>query len=724
MTAHLGAEGEELQMGPRPTLEVLGVIEEALARHPVFADSTYILGQLQSALQRRLRAISARLPIAGQLLDTMSDAKNGALDHVIGDTVVRCAILHAHTQVETDRPHGLPLPDCEEVFAETIRRLQQGKFSTTLDDGSLPRLGPESYHGWIWNEAHSGDIFGRSFRYLVRERYGAVPRTATNDEIAVLEKGAQLLSDLTPLLAPSALRHVHLTACVPDAGGWTGTASGSQFLLGGTIFIGQALYGPWCVAEHLLHESMHQKLYDFRQGHSVQELELEFGPEREGTPRVCSPWNPQRLNRANEWDVNRVFAAFHVYVYLAHLAMVAEQRASELEDRYGTFQSMIASSTAFERAHYLGEKLKEQCWDHVGPAGKRLADWLLSVLECLNPTPPAKGAYIHLYLDHYQKEGRRVAAALDEAGSPPWSAPEKLIPLAKDEVENARSVLSTIDAQEQLRHLNEALAQYTDEELGKKFSSLRRVIATTLLTACPDGYRFTESGSHDVLLKDMVETASRHIFLFLAGYPPAVGDAKRRAHEMRFRMSCDDGVGRLLTVLAYAVPSGGRILEIGTGTGVGTGWITAGLGERTDVEVVSVEVEARLADAVRSWPWPAYVRIVTADALAVLETLGTFDLVFADAAPVKYGHIGSVLGALRPGGLLVMDDIRATSRTDEAQRTERSAMRSMLLRQPDIRAVDVDWSSGVILAAKAGQAAFRDHVIASDAGQSLHVAPA
>jgi predicted O-methyltransferase YrrM len=710
-------------MGQMPTLEVLAAIEEALARNPVFADSNYILGQLQSVLQLRLSAISARLPIAGQLLDSMSSAKDGSLDHVIGDTVVRCAILHAHSQIETGRPYGLPLPDCEQVFAETIRRLQQGKLSTPLDDGSLPRLGTESYHGWIWNEAHSDDIFGRSFRYLLKERYGAVPRTATDDEIAALRKAAQLLTDLTPLLAPSALRHVHLAAFVPNAGGWTGTASGSQFLFGGTIFIGQPLHGPWCVAEHLLHESLHQKLYDFRQGHSVQELELEFGAEREKAPRVLSPWNPQRLNGANEWDVNRAFAAFHVYVHLALLAMVAEQRTSELEDRYGTFHSMIASSTAFERAHYLGEKLKEQCWNHIGPAGKRLADWLLSVLECLNPTPPAKGAYVHLYLDLYQIEARRVAAALDATESP-WSTPEELIPLAKDEVNNARSVLSAIDAQKQLRDLNEAVAQYTDEDLGKKFSSLRRVIATELLAACPDKYRFPGSGSHDVLLKDMVETASRHISLFLSGYPLAVGYAKLRAHEMSFRMSCDDGVGRLLTVLACAVPPGGRILELGTGTGVGLGWITAGLEGRNDVQVVSLEIDARLADSAQRWSWPAHVRIVTADALAVLETLGTFNLIFADAAPVKYGHIGSVLGTLRSHGLLVIDDVRAPSWADEARRKESSAIRSMLLRQPDIRAVDVDWSSGLILAAKAGRTAFREHVTAGNAGHVLDVSTA
>ena len=43
-------------------------------------------------------------------------------------------------------------------------------------------------------------------------------------------------------------------------------------------------------------------------------------------------------------------------------------------------------------------------------------------------------------------------------------------------------------------------------------------------------------------------------------------------------MACEPGVGRLLAVLAAAVPVYGRILEMGTGVGVGTAWIVYGLG--------------------------------------------------------------------------------------------------------------------------------------------------
>ncbi|HEY1248209.1 MAG TPA: class I SAM-dependent methyltransferase, partial [Nitrososphaera sp.] len=444
--------------------------------------------------------------------------------------------------------------------------------------------------------------------------------------------------------------------------------------------------------EHLFHEAMHQKLYDFRHGHLLMNLDC----AREDAPRVRVPWNAQKLNNANLWEIERVLAAFHVYVHLSLLALVAEQRASDLEDIYGRFEGMMKSVTALERAHYLGEKLKEQFWDELGPAGKSLADWLISALEFLDPNPPPKDAYIHLYLDLYKKETNQIASALSENHVVQSSLAPRLIPLAKQEVEDTRRVLSVIGARDELDRFNNAVLRYTEEELGAKFPELRGDIATRLINASYDRYRLNESGGHDELVKQMMENASRRVYPILAGYPPVVADAKRRGNELRFSQSCEDQVGRLLSVLACAVPSGGRILEIGTGAGVGTAWITAGLGERTDCEVVSVEINPQLSEATRKWPWPSYVQILTTNGLDALGKLGTFNLVFADAGPIKYNYMASVLKILRPGGLLVIDCVR----TSEVQNAEKDALRRSLLYHPELNAVEMEWSTGVILATK------------------------
>ncbi len=682
--------------------ELLGTIEEALVQHRAFGDSAYILSQLEVSFKRRLNKISTHMPVAAQLLDAFERADSYTRYRVNGNTVIRCAVQHAHTQLETNTHNGLPIPECEKVFREMIRHFQVGNSGTPLENGStsLHRLGPESYHGWVWSEEYPDDQFGRSFRFILDQEYGDPLCTPTGDEIGMLVKWEQLLRDLLPSLARSALSHAHLIGCFPDVGFWRGKVSSSQFRMGGTIFLNrQMLLNPWCVAEHLLHESLHQKLYDFRHGHSL------LDPDYSGadSPKVCSLWNAQELNKANHWDTHRAFAAFHVYVQLSLLAMVAEQRAGALEPAYGPLRGMIDSRKALERAHYLGEKLKELCWDELGLAGKRLLDWLISVLDFLDPSPPPKGAYIHLLLDLYQREANKVDSVLKQSKSVLSTLPRELMPVVKEEVESTRRVLSAINAHGELERLNAALAPFADEELGARFSEVRRVIARTLMDASPDGYRLTSIAAGpedpDKLVKQMVESGSERLYLIQAGVPAAVAAAKRRAKDLRFVMSCRDEVGRLLAVLAAAVPSGGRVLEIGTGVGVGTAWISAGMGERTDIEFVSIEADRRLSSAARSWSWPGYVQIVTADALEVLETLGTFDLIFADASPVKYGHIESILQALRPRAILIVDDL-AGPRISERQQAEKDALRRSLLHHSELQAVELEWASGLILATK------------------------
>lgn len=58
--------------------------------------------------------------------------------------------------------------------------------------------------------------------------------------------------------------------------------------------------------------------------------------------------------------------------------------------------------------------------------------------------------------------------------------------------------------------------------------------------------------------------------------PERVTTALVNARELGFEMSCDPPAGALLRVLAAAVPPSGRILELGTGAGVGLSWIVDG----------------------------------------------------------------------------------------------------------------------------------------------------
>ena len=86
--------------------------------------------------------------------------------------------------------------------------------------------------------------------------------------------------------------------------------------------------------------------------------------------------------------------------------------------------------------------------------------------------------------------------------------------------------------------------------------------------------------------------------------PDSVLAAHERAARTGFKLACEVEVGRLLAVLAAAVPDGGRVLEIGTGVGVGLAWLVHGLGVRRDVEVVTVEFDDEVQQAALSARWP------------------------------------------------------------------------------------------------------------------------
>jgi len=182
----------------------LASIDAILANHP-FGNNDYITEQLHVCYKRRLGKISSRLPVAGQLLDNICQAETYSQYRVIGDTTVRCAVQHALRQLETGDSYGFPLEECEQIFRATIRHLEEGDSeSGPLGNGLFDSIGPDPYHGRIWNESRLDDVFARAFRFVVHDNYGGDLCTPTPEEVAILEKGARLLRELLPRSSRSA----------------------------------------------------------------------------------------------------------------------------------------------------------------------------------------------------------------------------------------------------------------------------------------------------------------------------------------------------------------------------------------------------------------------------------------------------------------------------------------------------------------------------------------
>lgn len=681
-------------------MEACETVEQAMASQKPFGDDVHILGRRRDCLIQQLEQLTPDLPGAGELLHAV--AHSPVIDHVrlFTETTLRSAIGHARKQLASVTPHGprlLSLTDCAAIFTAAARYVEHGGTDTPLQDGSLVRLGAKPHHGWIWRDEHPDDAYGRAFRQLITDRYGMVPGTPDAESIETVTTGARLLEELLPSLAPSVLHHAHVVACVPASRAFFGSSSRPD--LGGMLFVRQSPDSPWWTAEHLLHESIHLKLYDLLDGDTLM-------PSGGGTHverPVVTPWNPSRLSGANRWHAWRVLAAFHVYVHLALLSTVAERRAAELEAGYGPFSGMIESHCALARARYLSRRLQPhaRCWDELSPVAQGLADWLCSLLDMLDPTPPPDDATLHLHLDLYHRETDRLDRTLAEPTEHLAALRQGLTVLARQDVAHTRAVLSDLDAHRQLAEIDTAVAGLTETELGANYPRIRRIVESCLLDASPDGYRMSESGSYDVIVGELVHRASDALFALSARIPEPVADAKRRAVEQRFTRSCSDDVGRFLAVQAGHLPPNGKVLDIGAGVGIATAWLVSGLGSRADVVILTVESDEMLSAAARSYQWPSYVRIETADAdTALADHPHTFDLIFTDASPATLGHIDAIIDASRSGGMLIFGYSAVSAAATEPEGTSLTALRQAVLDHDKLVAVDMDWPSGLLIATK------------------------
>ena len=483
----------------------LGDLDDMLAEHP-YGNSAYITERMHACYCRRLDMMSTRSAAAARLLGALRQAVPFARYRALGDTAVRCAIQHGQVQVATGEPYGLPLAQCEAVLAEAASLLEQGG-DAPLGSGLQERIGADPNDGWIWSEDRADDIFSQTFRDVVRSNYPDLqPGFPSAGDLRNLAGARDILARLMPASTRSALDHTHLALVFQQEGAWGGRISSSEYRIAGTIFLNRSLLSdPWRTAEHLFHEALHQQLYDFRAGHTL------LRPEnaRDGAPLVHSPWNKPDATRSNYWDIHRVLAAFHVYVHLALLSLLARQRADEF-GQYGPI-TIVGPRTALVRAQYLLQQLRGVGSAELGPAGKRLTEWFASILDLLDDSPPAPGAYVHLLLDRYWREAKECEPLLRDRDDSALSA--RIPALIEREIEGTRSALRLVGGD--IGPFDTAVNRAVNEDRASRFLSVRTAVAETLLASCDAGYVLSEGGEAEALVSEMVEESSEILSQFV-----------------------------------------------------------------------------------------------------------------------------------------------------------------------------------------------------------------
>ena len=179
---------------------------------------------------------------------------------------------------------------------------------------------------------------------------------------------------------------------------------------------------------------------------------------------------------------------------------------------------------------------------------------------------------------------------------------------------------------------------------------------------------------------------------------PAIVDATL---ALRFPYASNLEFGPLLRMLAASKP-GGRLLEFGTGTGVGTSWLLDGMDAAARLVTVERNPDVQ-AVAKKHLEEDSRVTFVLGDAVvfAAGQAEASFDLLFADGGGIgKGGDLDAGLRLLRPGGLYIGDDLRQHLMQDNGRAERMRAFEAALQARPDFAVVKLDWSSGVILGAR------------------------
>ncbi|MBZ4188281.1 O-methyltransferase [Niabella beijingensis] len=172
-----------------------------------------------------------------------------------------------------------------------------------------------------------------------------------------------------------------------------------------------------------------------------------------------------------------------------------------------------------------------------------------------------------------------------------------------------------------------------------------------------------------------------------------------RTKELGFDMPSDLQTGSLLCTLTASRP-GGRMLELGTGTGLATSWILNGMDPKS--RLISVDNNALLINVAQEQLKDERVEFVCADGYEWIAAYNDekFDLLFADAMPGKYDLFDETFALLNTGGIYFIDDMLPQPNWPEGHAQKVAAFITMLESRTDLVLTKLSWSTGIIIATK------------------------
>jgi predicted O-methyltransferase YrrM len=182
--------------------------------------------------------------------------------------------------------------------------------------------------------------------------------------------------------------------------------------------------------------------------------------------------------------------------------------------------------------------------------------------------------------------------------------------------------------------------------------------------------------------------------------PAVLGAIQRDTAALGFTMASEPKTGALLAALAASRP-GGRMLELGTGTGLGTAWLLSGMDAQARLDTVDTD-HTVVAVAQRHLATDSRVTFHVMDGANFISQSpqGQFDLIYADAWSGKFTHLDETLSLLRVGGIYFIDDLLPQPNWPDGHAAKVPALIDAIERQSGFVTVKLSWASGLMLAVR------------------------
>ena len=179
--------------------------------------------------------------------------------------------------------------------------------------------------------------------------------------------------------------------------------------------------------------------------------------------------------------------------------------------------------------------------------------------------------------------------------------------------------------------------------------------------------------------------------------PPMLDPITADTAAAGFTMASEPKTGALLSVLAASKP-GGRLLELGTGTGIGTAWMLSGMNAAARLD--TVDVDGTVMEIARrhlgSDPRVTFHHMDGAEFIA-RSAKDRYDLIYADAWPGKFSQLDEALELLSVGGIYFIDDLLPQRNWPEGHAPKVPALIDAIERKPGFATVRLAWSSGLMI---------------------------